>query len=512
MRFWDLIALCSVDCNISSVLIFIIVFLLICHLTWKPAGLPPGPALTLPIVGDLLHLVGGDPLRAFRKLRRKYGDIYSFYIGRDLTVIINGYDLIQKAAVKNAHIFSGRPKNLITNVMGEGKGIVFTNEPHWKRQRKFTLSCLQEFGFGKTSLEESILKEVECFITVLKKQKGNPFNVHETIQGSMANIIFAIVCGKRHEYEDEFFVKFLRDSDLAARKVMQVSALLSCASVLQHIPGDPLGMNIITKSLEQWKDYVTKIYDEHTKTHDENSPRDLIDFFITEMSKKENLKEGSEFSVDQLNTVARDLFGAGSETSATVIRWALLYLLKYPEIQQRLQSEIDNVVPDGQLPSLEDRIKLPYVEAFIMEVLRCANVVPLSVPHSVTTENGVIIFEGYSIPQNTTVIFNLDSVLQDPDIFENPELFNPERYLNTDREVVKPKELIPFGIGRRVCLGEAVARMELFLFLATMIKTFDFSSEDEVKLDMKGILGVTYSPKPFKVRAVERRTNIPTNE
>ena len=180
-------------------------------------------------------------------------------------------------------------------------------------------------------------------------------------------------------------------------------------------------------------------------------------------------------------------------------------MTKFPNIKYRLQSDIDNVVADNELPRLDDMAKLPYVEAFIMELLRCVNVAPLAVPHTLLSETDII-FEGYTIPQKSLIIFNLNSVLKDPKVFVNPEQFNPDRFLDAAGEVVKPKEFIPFGIGRRVCLGEALAKMELFLFLTTILKQFDFVlPDDEPQPSLEGILGITFSPQPYKVSMVERK-------
>lgn len=466
----------------------------------------PGSALTLPVFGDLPLLIGGDLLKTFRKLRQKHGDIFSFYLGQDLTIVINGYHLVQKAAVRNGHIFSGRSNRLYANILGVGKGIGFNEGPSWKRLRKFTYSCLQEMGFGKTSMEENILKEVNCFADVLQNQNGKPFDVRETIQAGTANVIFSLVCGKRHEYEDRYYQELLNNANIVVKQLFKVSVLFSCAPILQYFPGDPFNMKDLKKKVEHWDEFLTKTYADRKKLHDRDNPQDYIDFFITEQATQEKLTETSDFSMKQLNAVGRDLFLAGSETTASVTRWALLYLLKYPDIQRRLHLDIDQVVADGKLPSLDDRTKLPYVDAFIMEVLRCADVGPFAVPHSLTTDKDVI-FEGYTIPKNATIILNLDSVLQDPAVFENPSKFNPERYFGSEGDIIRPKELIPFGIGRRVCLGESVARMELFLYLTTMLKRFSFLPENESAPDMEGTLGLTYSPKPFKVRAVERKTD-----
>ena len=179
--------------------------------------------------------------------------------------------------------------------------------------------------------------------------------------------------------------------------------------------------------------------------------------------------------------------------------------MQYPEIQERLHSDIDNTIPNSRYPSLEDKEKLPYVEAFITEVQRFANVVPLVVPHCVTSDNDAI-FEGYRIPNNTAVLFNIDSIFTNPNCFENPMLFDPQRFLDADGRVVNPKEWIPFSLGRRVCLGEAVARMELFLFLTSLIQHFDFRPVDEnnVPRTEKELGTFIYCQKPFEIKALPR--------
>ena len=149
--------LCAQDITISVLLISVSVVLIYLSMR-KPRGIPPGPATTLPIIGDLPLLIDGDVLNTFRKLRQKHGDIFSFYFGKDLAIVINGYDKIQQAAMKNGDLFSGRPRNLFSTIAANGKGILFSEGQFWKRQRKFTNSCLQEFGFGKTSLEDKISK------------------------------------------------------------------------------------------------------------------------------------------------------------------------------------------------------------------------------------------------------------------------------------------------------------------------------------------------------------------
>ena len=495
------------DIDLTTVFIFMLVFLLAYLCTRKPPGIPPGSAFTLPVIGDLplLFGTGGDIVATFRNLRKKHGDIFSFYVGRDLMVVINGFELIHKAAVRNGWRFSGRPDGLINNVVTKGRGVILASGPFWKRQRKFTISCLQEFGFGKSSFEEQINKEVQYFVNILEAQNGNPFDLTQPLHAAVENVLFVVLCNKRHDYDSEFYQERLKNAELTAQKLMKVSAILSCIPSLQYLPGDLLDINLVKRLYKQTADHLIELYKEHLEEHDENNPRDFMDMFISKMNKNGQTGDNTDFTLDQMCFLVMDLFGAGAETTASTIAFAVLYLLKYPLVKQRLQSDIDKVIQDDKLPRLEDKEKLPFVEAFIFEVQRVANITPMAIPHSVTSEEDAM-FEDYRIPKNATITLNLDSVFTDPNIFENPFNFDPERFLDSGNRVVRPKELIPFGVGRRVCLGEPVAKMELFLFLTTLIKQFDFKSETgkEVQTIDSEMGTLVQRPKPFKVRAIKR--------
>ena len=487
----------------TSILVFIIVFLTIYLSVRKPKGIPPGPPLTLPLLGDLPLLAAGDVLKTFRKLRKQHGDIFSFYMGKELMIVINSYRLIHKAAVQRGHLFSARPKNYMTNVSSEGKGILFSSGTFWKNQRRFVYSQLQNLGFGKSSFEDKIMNEVNDCICGLSDTGGKPFDIAGLTQASVANVVFSILCGRRFEYDDPEFLTILKNTDEGAKEFVRISVVTNCFPFLKYLPGDPFFVKSNSKAVAFHKQFVTALYEEHMKTYDSENTRDIVDAYIHEIKRAKYSKEESDFTFEQLTEVIGNLFGAGAETTATTIRWALLLLLNFPEIQTRLQKDIDKVISKDRQPSLADKKALPYVEAFIMEVLRFTNVAPLAVPHA--TLEADVTFEGYSIPKDTSVIFNLDSIFFDPDVFKDPGKFYPERFLDRFGNVLKIKEFVPFGLGRRVCLGEAVARMELFLFLTSLIREFDFLPADETMVPkVQGVLGITYSPHPFKLRAVKR--------
>ena len=494
----------ALNSNVTALLIFAVVFLLIYLATWKPPGIPPGSSFTLPWLGDLPLLFSGDLVETFKKLRMKHGDVFSFYMGKNLVIIINGYQAIYDSAVKKGELFSGRPPSFI-NDMGVNLGLVMSTGSYWKQWRKFTHTSLQEFGFGKHIFEEKIMQEVNCFVEVLKSKAGSPYDMRQSIHASVSNVLFSLLCSKRYSYTDEFYKDMLTRSERNTEVIRQVMAAMSCFPFLQYIPGDPLRINEVRSNVSFFKNFFLEEYKEHRRTYDPANCRDLIDCFINEMERQDEANlDKSNFTPTQLAFINIDLFTAGAETTSTALRWAIVYLLNFPEVQNRLQNDIDKVIAPGSAPGLDDKDKLPFVEAFILEVMRFSSIVPLAVPHAVTEEKDVL-FKGYRIPKNTSVMFNLDSVLSDPGLFEKPVDFNPNRFLDADNNVKRPKQWIPFGIGRRICLGEVVAKMELFLYLTTLIKTFEFQPPvGQTPPTLKGVLGITHAPQAFEFRAVVR--------
>ncbi|XP_046565212.1 cytochrome P450 2U1-like [Haliotis rubra] len=199
--------------------------------------------------------------------------------------------------------------------------------------------------------------------------------------------------------------------------------------------------------------------------------------------------------------VIRDLFVAGTETTSTTIRWILVYLLSNPDVQEKCFQEIKEHIGQSRRPTMKDKTNLPYVEATIMEALRLSDIVPTALPHAVPHD---VQFRGYTFPKGVQVIVMLDSVLQDPDVWGDPESFRPDRFLDDSGKIIKKEEFIPFSLGRRVCLGESMARMELFLFLTTMIQRFKFVPVDGQMPSLDGLIGITHYPRPFVMKAIQR--------
>ena len=176
----------------------------------------------------------------------------------------------------------------------------------------------------------------------------------------------------------------------------------------------------------------------------------------------------------------------------------MVHLLHNPEVMDKIQQELDTVVGRSQLPSLDDIPYLPYTEATICEVLRRSSIVPLGTPHATLKDTN---FAGFDIPKGTTVIPLLYACNMHPDLWTDPDKFEPERFLNEQGRVEKPQYFIPFGVGRRICLGDVMARSEIFLFLSSILHVYTLKCPDGEPLpSLEGEFGSTSKPKPYKVR------------
>lgn len=154
--------------------------------------------------------------------------------------------------------------------------------------------------------------------------------------------------------------------------------------------------------------------------------------------------QGIYFTEEQLLSTVLDLFGGGTETTSSTIRWAIFYLAQRPDLQEKISSEIRRVIGADRLPSMADRANLPLTSAMLMETNRLSAVSPLAVAHRTTQATKLM---GYDIPEDTLVVPLLWNVLHDPNTFSDPEEFDPYRFLDSDGKTKKEPSLIPFSTG-----------------------------------------------------------------
>ncbi|XP_009900745.2 cytochrome P450 2D14 [Dryobates pubescens] len=491
--------------NISVVGVFLTVFTLLLDFMKrrrKWSHYPPGP-VSLPFIGTMLHVDFHKPHISFNQLRKKYGDIFNLQNCWTNLVVLNGYKLVKEALVHKSEDFADRPYFPMYEHLGYGKksqGVAVARYGHdWKELRKFTLITLRNFGMGKKSLEERVVEEARFLCSAVSDKEGCPFDLHFLVNNAVCNVICTIVYGERFDYGDETFKKLLQVFENSLNEEAGLMAqLLNEVPLLLHIPG-------VTQKVfgeqKAFMDFIDVLVDKHKETWDPAHIRDFTDAFLKEMKEGKDTEKDT-FNYDNLRLVTSDLFIAGTETTSTTLRWAVLYMLLHPEIQSKVQDEIDKVIGRERPPTMADQENMPYTNAVIHEVQRYGDVAPVGVPHMTYRDTEL---QGFFIPKGTTIITNLSSVLKDETVWEKPNEFYPEHFLDANGQFVKREAFLPFSAGRRVCLGEQLARMELFLFFISLLQKFTFMiPKDQPRPREDAHFAFTNSPHPYIVQAVPR--------
>jgi len=486
----------------------------------KYAGIPT-PKYRLPFLGHIEVFMGGkaNPVNVMWNLYKKYsrGGIMRIEIFGFTNVLVGDFEALKyifnHPSAQN-RILSAEPKNCpIHEKIREDrqekgelvKGIVMTQGTQWSEQRRFTLRTLRDFGFGKSNMDEMIQDEVRQLIVYLKDLAKDPIDFAGVFNLPVLNALWRVCTGESYEYNDPKLNEIIRQMSeffkLAADKsilfIVKFPRLFKWFPTLlgrdKHITVQQNVMRMIRETVK-----------EHQETLDMNEPRDFIDAYLIEVANTKN--PGSSFygeeGIRSLTNTMMDLFLAGSETTSTTLTWAILYMAREPGIQKRVQDEIDQVVGRSRLACSADRPLLPYTEAVILEIMRCGNIVPMGVQH---TSSEPITVNDITIPPHTMITPLMVSILKG-DHWKDGLVFNPERFLTPDGAVNKDEHLIPFSIGKRQCLGETLAKAEMFLFFAGVLQNFSIHPEVEGEPPVEeGQEGVTQLPLPFKVRLQSRQ-------
>ncbi|XP_061108922.1 cytochrome P450 2U1-like [Conger conger] len=521
-------SLCQYASNIAVALTaFCVVYLVLHEIKWRRnlANIPPGPK-PWPFVGNCGHFITpgfvSELLRKYsggtcepRNLAvllphilmeqsHIYGNICSFFVGKQLVVILTGYEVIKDALLNRADVFSDRPDIPIITILTKRRGIVFA--PYgsvWRQQRKFCHTILRNLGLSKLGLESCVQELGFVKSELRKRSEVGMVDLVPLISTAVSNVICSISFGCRYYHQDQEFRTML---DLMARGLEIIAdrsaVLINVCPWLYYVP---FGIfKEIRKVETDVSCFLKAIIAQHSSSLDPDNPKDLIDMYLVETARRQGkaISEQASFSEDYLFYIISDLFVAGTDTTTNTILWTLLYMCIYPQVQEKVQAEIDSVVGLDRPPSLEDKASLPFTEATIMEVQRMTAVVPLAVPHMASKTT---VFRDYTIPKGTVILPNLWSALRDPALWEDPDTFNPFRFLTEDGQILRRECFIPFGIGRRVCMGEQLAKMELFLIISGLIQAFTFRlPEDQAPPPMHGRFGLTLAPCPYRVCVTPR--------
>uniref|UniRef100_A0AAX7SSQ4 Cytochrome P450 1A n=1 Tax=Astatotilapia calliptera TaxID=8154 RepID=A0AAX7SSQ4_ASTCA len=478
--------------SVSHVLVAVttacLVYLIIKNAQNKiPEGLQqlPGPK-PFPIIGNVLEL-GNRPYLSLTSMSKRYGDVFQIQIGMRPVVVLSGNKTVRQALIKQGDEFSGRPDLYSFRYINDGKSLSFSTDQAgiWRARRKLAYSALRSFSnLNSTTpeyscaLEEHISKETEYLIKELNtvmKTKGS-FDPFRYVVVSVANVICGMCFGRRYDHHDDELLSLVNLSDDFV-KVVGSGNPADFIPLLQYLPSTKMKKFVSLNA--RFSKFVQKLVTEHYATFDKDNIRDITDSLIDHCEdRKLDENANVQMSDEKIVGIVNDLFGAGFDTISTALSWSLMYFVAYPEIQNRLFEEIKEKVGLDRMPVFSDRNNLPLLEAYILELFRHSSYLPFTIPHW--------------------------------ELWEDPFSFKPERFLNADgTEVnkVEGEKVMTFGLGKRRCIGEVIARNEVFLFLAILIQKLNFQALPGDQLDLTPEYGLTMKHKRYHLRATMRVKN-----
>ncbi|XP_077105206.1 cytochrome P450 2J4-like isoform X2 [Ranitomeya variabilis] len=487
---------------IQQFLLAFLFFLFFCKylkMRWKARSLPPGPS-PFPFIGNLWTMRFNMHPETFIKLTKLYGNMYTVWIGETPLIVLHGYKAVKNAIVSHSEELSGRPVTSFMADVTHRKGIVGSNGHRWRQQRRFGLMTLRNLGLGKRGLESRIQKEAQSLVEILAAQNGKPMDVSNFIIHSVANVICAVVFGHRFPIDDPSFQKLVSINQQMIEGFASKFGILYDAFpwLMKCLPGSH-------QEMFKNRDYIYNFVRNEIRIHQQNEspeePNDLIHHYLAQIAKTSG-DPNSTFDISNLLQVSMEFFTAGTETTATTLQWAIMLMLAYPDIQENIHRELDQVLQDSSAIKYEDRKRLPYTNAVIHEIQRFGNIASTGTMRSSIKD---ITLDGYSIKKGMHILPNLDSVLHDPMCWEKPDKFNPEHFLDKAGNFTSNEAFLPFSAGHRVCLGEQLARFELVIFFITLMRAFRFQLPKGVtEVNTKYIAKLTLQPQPFKVCVMQR--------
>ncbi|XP_061737611.1 steroid 17-alpha-hydroxylase/17,20 lyase [Nerophis ophidion] len=465
---------------------------------------------SLPVIGSLLSLQSCHPPHVlFQKLRHKYGDTYALMMGSQRVIVVNQHRHAREVLLKKGKVFAGRARTVTTDVLTrDGKDIAFGDySATWKFHRKVVHGALCMFGQGSASIEKIICTQAQSLCCLLSEKAEASVDFCPELTCAVTNVVCSLCFNDTYRRGDPEFETMLHYSKGIVDTVAKDS-LVDIFPWLQIFPNSDL--QLLKQCVSIRDQLLWRKYEEHKADYSDHLQRDLVDALLRAKRSAENNNtaeisaDSVDLSDDHILMTVGDIFGAGVETTVTVLQWAIIYLIHHPEVQARIQEELDNKVGEGRSPHLSDRGSLPYLEATIKEVLRIRPVAPLLIPHVALSDTSL---GNFKVQKGTRVIVNLWSLHHDEKEWKHPELFDPGRFLNDDGTGVTapPCSYLPFGAGVRVCLGEALAKMELFLFLSWILQCFTLSTPPgQPPPLLEGKFGVVLQPAKYKVTAAPR--------
>lgn len=460
----------------------------------KAPKLPPGPS-KLPLIGNMHQLADPLPHHTLRTLAKKHGPLLHIQVGEVSTIVVSSSEIAKEIMKTHDIIFADRPYLLASKIMNyDSTNIGFARYGEYWRQLK-KICVLELLSVKRVQSFRSVREdEVSNLIKTISLNGRVPINLSEKIFSLTYGVVSRVAFGKKFK-EQKAFVHIV-DKALKLAGGFCLADMYPSVKFLPRITGMKSKLEKMHHEVDRMLQNIIndhKQSKETGETGEGEAKEDLVDVLL-------NLQEHGdlEFPLKDSNikAVLLDMFGAGGDTSSTVIEWAMSEMLKNPRVMKKAQDEVRKVFNGKENVDESSLHELNYLKSVIKETLRFHPPVPLLVPRECREDCEI---NGYDIPAKTKVIVNAWAIGRDPEYWNEAEIFYPERFLDSPVDYKGAHfEFIPFGAGRRMCPGISFALANIELPLAQFLYHFDWELPDGMKeydLDMAETFGMTVRRK-----------------
>ncbi|XP_015977040.1 steroid 21-hydroxylase isoform X2 [Rousettus aegyptiacus] len=451
-----------------------------------------------PLVPGFLHLLQPNLPIYLLGLAQKLGPIYRLRLGLQDVVVLNSKRTIEEAMIRKWVDFAGRPQSPSYKLVSRHNQDLSLGDYSllWKAHKRLTRSALLQ---GMRSSTEPLVEQLaQEFCERMRAQAGAPVAIQKEFSFLTCSIICYLTFGDKEDTSVQAFYNCVQD--LMKTWDHWSIQILHIIPFLRFFPNP--GLWRLKQAVENRDHIVEKQLRQHKESMVAGQWRDMMDYMLQGLGKPREEEGPGHLLEGHVHMSVVDLLIGGTETTSTTLSWAVVFLLHHPEFQRRLQEELDRELGPtawGSRVPYKDRSRLPLLNATIAEVLRLRPVVPLALPHRTTRPSSIF---GYDIPEGTVVIPNLQGAQLDETVWERPHEFCPDRFLAPG---ASPSALA-FGCGARMCLGEPLARLELFVVLARLLQAFTLLPPVGAlpSLQPHPHCGVNLTMPPFQVRLQPR--------
>lgn len=426
-------------------------------------------------------------------------------LGSYSAVVVSDYENAKELLSHSASL--ARPPKFF-DVLPEKGGMVGMSGVAWQEQRRFCGHALYKMGRGSGLWEKIIKKDVGEVVEYFQKFEGKPRDVSYLLGRSIRSNVMGLLLGKQFtEKETNPDVQVIERAFFVTTELYQTTnpAALMPWLLKYLVKFNIAGYADKMKTIDELDSILRCEIKKRLEGEALSDSADFIDHYLA-LSNKRTTGESENYTLQNLIGNLAALFFGGTNSTVASILWLLVLMAAYPEVQAKVHDELDKEIGKDEDVEWDDRKRLPYTMATILEMQRWATVVPFYPPRWVSE---TFEFRAYKIPKGTVIFTNGWEIHHNPKYWDNPHSFIPERFVSNagikEADSLRFDGHAPFSFGKRNCPGVTAAVMMLFLYFSGLMQKFTVKSPPGCQADVSTHFRSVIYPKGQELCFIRRK-------